>query len=216
MEKMHFSKVSASILTVTALLLGSSVIPSYAATPVSEKTADIQNTKPLASSAIESALEAHIKSLEDGSAEIGTVAQNNTGFPNIATPAWKLAGYEIDVTSVQNGTVMPTILASCGVGGKGGKCKLSRSVTTTASLSAGGGVDIKAFNANTSFTVQGSLTTDISSTSPKMNSRQMYVARPQGTFYIFKWRKYTAGIKTSSGSGTVFSPTGVQFRVVAS
>ncbi|MGO3863852.1 hypothetical protein, partial [Glutamicibacter arilaitensis] len=51
---------------------------------------------------------------------------------------------------------------------------------------------------------------------PKMNSRQMYVVRPQGTFYVFKWRKYTAEIKTSSGSGTVFSPTGIQFRVVAS
>lgn len=104
---------------------------------------------------------------------------------------------------------------SCGIGGKGGKGNLSRSVTASASLPAGGGMGIKAFNANTNFTVQSSLTTNFSSTSPKMNSRQMYVARPQSTFYIFKWRQYTAGFETSSGSETVFSPTGIQFRVVA-
>jgi|GEM_PF-3937508 len=105
--------------------------------------------------------------------------------------------------------------SSCGIGGKGGKGNLSRSVTASVSLSAGGGVGIKAFNANTNFTVQSSLTTFLSSASSKMNSRQMYVARPQSTFYIFKWRQYTAGFKTSSGSGTAISPTGIQFRVVA-
>ncbi|UXN31699.1 hypothetical protein [Glutamicibacter sp. M10] len=39
--------------------------------------------------------------------------------------------------------------------------------------------------------------------------------RVQGRFYIFKWRKYASGIMISSGSETVFSSNGIQFRVIA-
>lgn len=109
---------------------------------------------------------------------------------------------------------MPKIIASCGVGGSGGTCKISQTTSIKGSLSAGAGLDIKAFNANTNYTIEASRSTTIESTSPRMNSRQMYVARPQGTFYIFKWKNYDWGVNNASGTGTAFSPTGVQYRVL--
>lgn len=123
-------------------------------------------------------------------------------------------GYDITITGTQCGREMPIILASCSRGGTGGKCKISQTVSMSGSISASGGVDSKVIKAETGVTISGSVSQTIEAESPTMTTRQMFIARPQGTFYFFDWSYYKFGQKVASGKGTAFQPTGVAFRVV--
>ena len=127
----------------------------------------------------------------------------------------KFSGYDIHVTSgPQNGVVMPRIAASCQVGARGGKCSITNSIKITTTFTAGAKIGIKEFEANTGISIASEYSTTLNSTSPVMNSRQMYVEYPAGTFYTFDWAHYTAWVKDSSGKGTVFVPTGIQYKVI--
>ncbi|POH75178.1 hypothetical protein [Arthrobacter glacialis] len=108
------------------------------------------------------------------------------------------------VTSKQPNTRMTNVLTSCR--NPGGTCTLSKTVTQTASITAGGGISFSVLNANLGGGYSNAVALGVSCTSPKLSFGQVYNAYPMGTFVMFKYN----GV-----AGTAFLPTGVDCRVAA-
>lgn len=128
----------------------------------------------------------------------------------------RFSGYEIRITSgPQHGVVMPRVVASCQVGGKGGKCTIENSVKISTTFTASAKIGVKEFEGSTGISIASEYSTTLKSTTPRdITSREMYVAYPAGDFYTYEWAHYTALIKDSSGKGTVFVPTGIQYKII--